>query len=334
MFPSFSKKNQRPFGIPNIHWVILMAAGIAIANDSNAQTSRVSVNSQPLVTASPSVSPSISPSPSTMPSASPTVTAEPSQSPSPTSTPTFSVSPTPSASATVSPTPSASPSVTASAFPSPSPVPAPQRAVYQSFINPGNDSGVSGFATFVVESNSLGVYLQVADLDPGINHLQHIHAYSQCPSPGVADTNQDGLIDIVEAQAVAGPPVLPLTNDLFQSSPNRNNIPVQNYPMPSNDGSLTYVNTIPLNKAISALKSAPPSPTPSGSPSATPTPSSSTTPVSAGTFNSPIALENYTIEIHGISTNFTLPSTVQTAMGLTPNQSLPVACGTIERVQE
>lgn len=330
MFHSFSRENQRPFRIPHISWMIMMAAGIAIANDSNAQTSRVSAHGQLQISASPSVTPSRSPSPSPMPSTSPTVTATPSSNPSPTSTPTLSASPAPSSSPSV--TASSSPSPSPSSSPSPSPLPVAQRAVYQSLINPANDSGVSGIATFVVESNSLGVYLQVAGLDPGINHLQHIHAYSQCPLPGVADTNEDGLIDIVEAEAVAGPPVLPLTNDLFQSSPSRNNIPVQNYPMPASDGSLTYVNTIPLNKAVNALKSVPPSPTPSGSPSATPI--SSSTPVSTGTFNPPIALENYTIEIHGISNNFTLPSTVQTAMGLTPNQSLPVACGTIQRALE
>jgi plastocyanin len=48
--------------------------------------------------------------------------------------------------------------------------------------------------------------------------------------------------------------------------------------------------------------------------------------------DSPIDLSEAIIEIHGVGEDVTLPSTVQTVSGLTPTQSIPVACGKLVQI--
>jgi ABC-type uncharacterized transport system involved in gliding motility auxiliary subunit len=109
-----------------------LTLGVALTRKLTDQTAPTPTTSpSPTTTSSPSPSPSPSPtttsSPSPSPSPSPTTTSSPSPSPSPSPTTTSSPSPSPSPSPTTtpSPSPSPSPSPTTTSSPSPSPSPSP-----------------------------------------------------------------------------------------------------------------------------------------------------------------------------------------------------------------
>lgn len=251
----------------------------------------------------------------------------------------------------------ASPSPLASATPLTS-----NRQVYFSQLSPQNGSGVSGTAQIVVEGNQIGVFLQASGLAPNRMHAQHIHSGSQCATPAL-DANGDGYVDSVEGSLAAGVPVVPLdlSNPLTGGAARSS----KNFPVASESGNVSYIasgNLPGITAALSApvalasplqspspLASASPiasasplvTPTPLISPSNSPTPLVSVTPTplatptqAAGTAGAG-ALVGKVIEIHGISPDVTLPSTVRTDMpNLTPNEDLPVACGVIFVAQE
>src|SRR4051794_15021854 len=104
-----------------------------------------------------------------------------------------------------------SPSPSPSASVSPSPSSLPVRQVYSVQLSPGNmdptSGAASGFGRVVVEGDSLGVYLQLTGLAPGMRHQQHIHAGTKCADAS-ADVNHDGYVDTIEGEAVSGPPVV------------------------------------------------------------------------------------------------------------------------------
>ena len=225
--------------------------------------------------------------------------------------------PDPSTSPTSSPSISATPSGTSQPGQT-------QRSVFDATFIPANLSGVSGTATLIVQGNSVGVYLSASGLAPSIAHAVHIHAGSQCAGPG-ADTNFDGYVDGVEGSVVSGPPIIPLALELLQS-PGGSLPPAASatFPSASRDGTLSYIGSIPVSAVSSALNSAGVRPSPSISPAAGTT----------GLSSSPVALDAHVIEIHGISPDVQLPSSVRSAEpAMSPAADLPVACAQIIQVE-
>jgi hypothetical protein len=153
--------------------------------------------------------------------------------------------------------------------------------------------------------------------------MQHIHSGSACATQS-NDTNGDGYVDAVEGTAASGPPVLPLTLDLAQLAQSgtltsASNEESSDYPTTSQAGGFTYIASVPVSTLQSALSSQP-----GASPTASPT-------ASPGVASDSSGIEGRVIEIHGVSSNVQLPSTVQSLPGSTANASLPVACGVITR---
>src|SRR4051812_18715252 len=82
-----------------------------------------------------------------------------------------------------------------------------------------NNSGVTGTAQLSLDGNALTVSIQANGLEPGQVHAQHIHGFadgrpSVLPPPVLTpqiDTNQNGLLDDPEAEALVGPPLVTLT---------------------------------------------------------------------------------------------------------------------------
>jgi hypothetical protein len=82
-------------------------------------------------------------------------------------------------------------------------------------IIPTNNSGVTGSVTLSLNADQLTVAIHATGLEPDQVHPQHIHGFangqdSRPPVPA-DDTNKNGLIDDVEAEAAAGPPIVFLT---------------------------------------------------------------------------------------------------------------------------
>lgn len=254
----------------------------------------------------------------------------PGASPSPEATASPEAAASPSPEATASPEAAASPEATASPT-----AEAPERVVYEAALNPANASGATGTVRVVVDGNQAGIYIQAFGVAPGIPHLQHIHSGTQCADFS-QDTNQDGFVDAVEGEPVAGRPVLPLTLNLGQqqtsgaggASPSPAASPtdgtgaaVQDFPVASANGNYTYIGSISITEVRSMLEAE------SGNGSGT-AGAASDAQMLAQLLNSRV------IEIHGISPDVQLPDTVQSIMGLPATTTLPVACGVLVEVEE
>ena len=102
-----------------------------------------------------------------------------------------------------------------------------------------NNSGVSGSAELTLMGDQLTVKVNATGLEPNRVHPQHIHGFadnkgnSTCPTPA-ADTNGDGLVDLVEGLPSYGGVLLELY------------VPIDEFPVADANGVLTYERTFTL----------------------------------------------------------------------------------------
>jgi hypothetical protein len=86
---------------------------------------------------------------------------------------------------------------------------------YRATLNSLNNSGVMGMAKLTLKGNMLTVKIDATGLEALKSHLQHIHGFtdnkknSNCPTMA-ADTNGDGIVDLVEGLPSYGPVLLSL----------------------------------------------------------------------------------------------------------------------------
>ena len=162
---------------------------------------------------------------------------------------------------------------------------------------------VSGQAIFIIANGQLNISLVVKGLAPNIMHLQHIHGFisgekGTCPPPE-ADTNNDGVIDLIETHAYSGKTLVP-----FNGAPIDLVIKSDSYPVADADGLITYNMTIPLDKLEAAVKK------------------------EYGIDQ--LSLEDRIIFIHGIPEEASLPDSVKSLPGVPAYITVPVACGVIK----
>lgn len=161
------------------------------------------------------------------------------------------------------------------------------RQIYDINLTPANASAGSsvarGAGRIVVDGENMGVYLEVTGLDPGIVHLQHLHAGSNCAGPE-ADTNGDNFVDAIEASQASGPPILPLSLNQIITTPQTSSSS-EEYPVSSSTGSYVYIQSFPVAEVQAALNSSSasggtnmPSASPSGMASTMPSPGASVMP--------------------------------------------------------
>ncbi|WP_018479114.1 hypothetical protein [Pontibacter roseus] len=106
-----------------------------------------------------------------------------------------------------------------------------------------NNSGVSGMATIELTGDMVDVHLQAAGLTPNMEHMQHIHGFTDsnknavCP-PMSADTDGDGLISLVEGVPYYGPVLLALTP----------------YPTADAAGSVNFMRDYGISKVVRPLQ--------------------------------------------------------------------------------
>lgn len=90
----------------------------------------------------------------------------------------------------------------------------PAVAVYRVSLAPLNNSGVHGTATLAVRGTDLVVQLQAVGHIPDLQHVQHIHGFTDgtdatCPPPSAA--GDDGVLTFAEGLPFYGPVQLNLT---------------------------------------------------------------------------------------------------------------------------
>ncbi|MGH8161358.1 MAG: hypothetical protein ACRESR_04290, partial [Gammaproteobacteria bacterium] len=160
-----------------------------------------------------------------------------------------------------------------------------------------------GEAQFAIKGDQLTIRVSVEDAPPGIAHWQHLHGFTdgkaaQCASNTSSDANHDGVVDLIETEAVSGTTLVPLNAD-----PTAMKIASNTYPKASVDGSYVYRETVSLKALQTAFAKA---------------------------FKGrKLDLAKRVVYIHGVPSGTKLPATAKSLNGVPVDVTLPIACGVI-----
>lgn len=180
---------------------------------------------------------------------------------------------------------------------------------YVAHLHPMNSkvvgSETTGEARFTIKGDKLTISLNVKGAPHGMMHLQHFHGFkdnrqAQCPTKA-ADANHDGIIDLIETEPMSGTTMVP-----FQGNPVNMKIATDTYPKASASGAYHYKKTVSL-KALQAA-------------------------FSKAFGNANLDFDKRVVYIHGIPASTKLPTSVASLSTIPGQVTLPIACGTIERV--
>lgn len=195
--------------------------------------------------------------------------------------------------------------------PTPTPAPRPSTpSTYRATLRPVN-SGISpsarGVATIRIQQDDFSVNLSASNLENSV-HMQHIHMASRCPTMA-ADKNSDGFVDAMEARAVTGPGIIPLDGDL-----NSQEAASGSYPSGS---SYSYAESSSLQAMMNDLRQR--------------ELDSDNSVVRLGPGGN-LNLADRVIVVHGADPSTNLPATVASYNGVPAQDTIPVACGEINKV--
>jgi hypothetical protein len=179
-------------------------------------------------------------------------------------------------------------------------------------LNTASSGNPSGNATITILGDEVLANVIMEGVSPG-KHLQHVHLAGTCPTE-TQDANGDGLVDVVEAVSAAGPILIPLDGNIEAQNSGSNG-----YPSAGSDGRYVWTKRGSLARLIADLRA-----------EDTNTEDSLVKLPEGQELN----LAGRVVVIHGVSANSNLPETVQTINGLPAYETLPIACGVLERVGE
>lgn len=171
-----------------------------------------------------------------------------------------------------------------------------------------NGSSATGTATFSLTDDTLIARVDVAGADTLLAHRQYVMLGTACPA-AAADTNADGFIDILEGEASFGQILIPLDGDISTQAGGS-----ATFPTADASGAYTFADTVSFTDLMADLTAT--------------DPDHNDAIVKLSSAN--LDLENRTVVVLGVSDTTTLPATVLGRGTLTAQQSLPVACGTID----
>ncbi len=160
---------------------------------------------------------------------------------------------------------------------------------------------VAGKATFDVEGDTLHIMVHVDKAAPWVVHAQHLHGFvdgtaAQCPDSS-NDDNGDGIVDDHEAEAVTGPPLIPLNAD-----PVALDLAAETYPKADDSGTYDYDVKVSLSDLEKALGDS--------------------------TGLTGLDLTSMVLMVHGALPDAALPADLGT--GTDAHAPLPILCGRIE----
>lgn len=169
----------------------------------------------------------------------------------------------------------------------------------------GGEAG--GTATLAVSGDTLTITVDATGMPPGIMHLQHFHGFtegddaSRCPSPE-ADANGDGVIDLIESEALAGTTMVPFHDDPVSMA-----IVSDSYPVAGDDGTYHYEQSVPLADLTAAFNEAFP--------------------------GQELDFERRVVFLHGVAEDSQLPDTAQSLGDVPAHVTLPIACGELRKAE-
>jgi hypothetical protein len=173
-------------------------------------------------------------------------------------------------------------------------------------VNPSIAGSPTGTGEFNIQGDEFRALMNI-DSAPNAQHAQHIHIGKRCAGME-DDTNGDQIIDAVEASAAAGGALIPLDSDLRTQSAGSFN---------SSGVSYDYNESTSLLAMLAELR--------------LPDLDTSDDLVKLGV-DEELNLEGRVVEVHGVPANTVLPATVQGLDDDSPQESLPILCGVIQRV--
>ena len=183
---------------------------------------------------------------------------------------------------------------------------------YRAILRPYNNS-LSGWipngkTEIKISQNQIEINSWIED-SANVMHIQNIHAGSECPSME-HDRNQDGFIDFYESQASVKKILIPLDSDLSSQLGGSHNYP---------RGNFNYYQTASLSDMTDDLKM--------------PDQDASDEMIKLSPTQD-FSVEGKVIIVMGVSSNTMLPSNIRRLVGYTLQESIPIACGVIEKVEE
>lgn len=180
-----------------------------------------------------------------------------------------------------------------------------------SVLNESVAGPVSGNANFRIHKETLYAYVRLFNSISGLVHEQRYYEGKSCPGPE-QDLNNDGFIDIKEANAFLGEPIFPLDADISSEEAG-----AQIFPMGDSSGSYWYEQEVPYESLEQELNL--------------------TEKVPESDFSKLIdgrglKLNSGIIMILGAPAWSNLPDSVASSGGFASFQTLPIACGTLRRI--
>ncbi len=183
-----------------------------------------------------------------------------------------------------------------------------QTGTFRTILTPlnSNVSGlITGTAEVLYEGDTFEVKINVTGA-PEAAHPQFIYLGTSCPETP-ADANQDSFIDGIEAQSTAGKILIPLDDELIAQSAGGNFPSGANYQYSESTSFLAMFGELKLPD------------------------DNATDSITKLGINDDINLAGKVIIIHGVPSTTNLPETVRGVDGASAQETLPIACGVLER---
>lgn len=199
---------------------------------------------------------------------------------------------------------------------------------YRATINPiPLNTAVSGNPTgtfeMVIEGDEVKATVNMQGVPSGVVHAQHIMIGDSCPTEANNVGNNDEYIDVIEGATSYKTILIPLDGDLEDQEDGR-----EGFPRASADGTYQYSKTGSLSKMIADLRDD------RDDLEDIVDEVTDVEDLYAKLESDELNLEGKVIVIHGVKEDANLPDSVRTIEGFRSHQSLPIACGVIQRVAE
>lgn len=178
-------------------------------------------------------------------------------------------------------------------------------------LNPELAENASAELVGEIKGDQVDVTIRGMNMAEGVTHPQFLYEAERCPTMD-DDTNEDGVLDQVEVLETTEGILIPFDDDLSEQVSS-----ASVFPMSSGEGSYVYEEEASLSAILTDLKASDENPNDR---------------YIKLSENEDLKLEGKVVVIHGVSANATLPDTVASEGELAIHETVPVACGVVEKV--
>jgi hypothetical protein len=189
------------------------------------------------------------------------------------------------------------------------------QGIYRAVLRPMNATVATSSAGTVevrIEGDDVVVESTMIGTPAGVKHLQNIMTSTSCPE-ATADINNDSFVDVVEALPVTGPILIPLDSNLSSQLTGIDFGPIAN-----SSGSYVYRRSTTLTGLLADLRAPDPDPTDS---------------IVKLPLEQDLNLAGRVVLVHGVANSANLPDSVASIHDLPSEQTLPIACGQLVRIE-